>query len=755
MLQDYTVLNFSTTYHNSNKISTAGDLFKEIIIAIYNLTNEDVFNILNNIEFKNNVKIDAYVQNALEMIKKFNSVNNSNDCINLIDKYIDIIYAKIASKKYLIAIDNVQFFDDSISYFFNKIIEHALISQTTNNSCILLTFNLDYMTDKSCTSDLLATIQEKDTKIYAKKVTGFQNNLECEEYLQEVLNIGATIEREYINEIIDKTDMNPFFANQLVEHLYERRILNKENGQYNIQNAKEFRKAVSEVPENIYTLIKQRWQFYCNNNNIEEDLLVLSAIHFFKQLSLKDFKKLNLFDSNISKLKNSNFIEENDIGIFGFTHDLIENFFVREYNFLSEKILKYIKNNNIKIKFSEFQHHFYEIYNNEIKEYTQLERLLHIDVDKKLQGEYYSLLVDKFLDLFDNFTEKILWIKDITLILENIRDAMGNEYMLSKWSEINKYLNSDKILNKTIEYGVLIMAISETLDSVGKYSEAYNLLDKYRISIDKDDNLKDDITYKKIICDIHNRMHVYRRHQCENPINDKIAMSHINKSYDLCYELDYFKMQYVNNSDYGYLFYALPKDKISYDKTTNYWNNACQIYDIHNIKEKTLNYYRKKVQLALIEGDYESAIENCNFGIHYIDHGEYAYQKLLFKWWFHLALATTYLQNAPTENLIQINECLNKAQDYADLLNTNKSFYVLQLRSIYYYYKKTIKSAKNLSIECRNIVSNSNYKAKQNILLKQLEGNEEVFISKAESPVNQYLTSMITTKDKLFNLPCL
>ena len=250
-------------------------------------------------------------------------------------------------------------------------------------------------------------------------------------------------------------------------------------------------------------------------------------------------------------------------------------------------------------------------------------------------------------------------------------------------------------------------------------------------------------------------MHVYRRHQCENPINDKIAMSHINKSYDLCYELDYFKMQYVNNSDYGYLFYALPKDKISYDKTTNYWNNACQIYDIHNIKEKTLNYYRKKVQLALIEGDYESAIENCNFGIHYIDHGEYAYQKLLFKWWFHLALATTYLQNAPTENLIQINECLNKAQDYADLLNTDKSFYVLQLRSIYYYYKKTIKSAKNLSIECRNIVSNSNYKAKQNILLKQLEGNEEVFISKAESPVNQYLTSMITTKDKLFNLPCL
>ena len=113
------------------------------------------------------------------------------------------------------------------------------------------------------------------------------------------------------------------------------------------------------------------------------------------------------------------------------------------------------------------------------------------------------------------------------------------------------------------------------------------------------------------------------------------------------------------------------------------------------------------------------------------------------------------MQNAPTENLIQINECLNKAQDYADLLNPNKSFYVLQLRSIYYYYKKTIKSAKNLSIECRNIVSNSNYKAKQNILLKQLEGNEEVFISKAESPVNQYLTSMITTKDKLFNLPCL
>lgn len=754
--RDYIVLNFSSNYYIAQKLYTTELLMKEIIVTLYDLTSDELIDCFYKIKKVKNVKIESNVANAFKMISDFYNANTSEEYITLIDKYIEIIYEKLSQKKYLLAVDNVQFYDDSVSYFFQKLIEYSINMTRTCYFSILLTFNTDYIISNSVTDRLLLLIKESKNNIYSEKVIGFQTTNECEEYLQEILAIGDALESEDIQEIIKNTNMNPFFMNQLIEWLYEQRIVSMENGFYQVQKSAELHRAITCMPCTTSKIIEQRWQYFLKNNNEEEALLLISAIHFFGSLYTKEIRSVIWSDEMVNKLEKIGILKictNNYETYIVFAHDIIEKFFCEKYFPLSSFFMKYIKDNNISFMLPRFQDVYIKLYLQKNPSVELINQCIKQCSNKKLAAEYYDLLYKRYLNLYELSSNKEYWLNNICTLLGIIKDLLGAKIMLEKAKSAKETVSQDNNLQNSICYGRLLMLMGETLDSMGKYLDAHNLLKEYVNCIEDDNILLNLEEYTRFRSEIYNRLHVYRRHQCFKPLEDTMAMEYIKKAIELCENTSFHEMRYVNNSDMGYLYYALSRDNPASCKTKKYWQEACNVFENNEIESKTLNYYRKKVQLALLENNSKSAIDLCQPGISYIDYGKYAYQKLFFKWWFHLALAESFLQTNADNNLIEIKESLNKAQEFADLLDSDKNFYLLQLKAIYYYYKGDTDRAYLINKQSYELINASNYKSKKSNLLKQLEENE--LNMKNNSNERNILSSQIITTDHLFNLPCL
>lgn len=306
-----------------------------------------------------------------------------------------------------------------------------------------------------------------------------------------------------------------------------------------------------------------------------------------------------------------------------------------------------------------------------------------------------------------------------------------------------------------IEYGKMLLYISEAYDSMGKYQEAVQLIKDYKEKAFGNQNEKLlSLEQQKLISQIYNRLHVYSRHQVSMPLENKIIMDYLNKSSQIADAIQDDVMQYVNYSDRGYLYYNLPLSDKNHVNTILYWQKACIIYEKGNAEAKYINYLRKKTQLALLAGDSKKAVQDAEKGLEEIVMSPYAYQQTFFKWWFYHALAEAYLLCYKSENAEDIEKSLERACFYSDLLESNKKFYYLQLKAVYMYYLGRYDDAIELNSEAIRLIESSNYRLKIASIKKQLIENDAVFSSILEEPQNN-LYSQIHTTDGLFNLPCM
>lgn len=756
-VKGYIILNYSTCYHNVGCLSDAENLIKNIIVTLYDLTDEVVLKLFNKIAIDNSISLDVKTLPAFQMIKDFIDADTTEKYILLIDKYIDIICEKLKQRKYLIAIDNVQFYDESISYFLHKVILYFINANDINNSRFVLTFNTDYIRTDSLCSELLLFLKETTPFFRTEKIIGFQSNNECELYLQETLSIGKALEKEDIEKIINKTNRNPFYLEQMIIWLHEKGILEFKNNAFIVQKHEELLATINEIPTEIFSVLEQRWGHFIASHSEMEAVQILSAIHFYSVMSRLDVNLLKLNWNLVCDMEKNGFLNiksENDIPIATYYHDLIEKFFSEKYFPLSQYICDYILENGLQYKMSTVQYNLFCLCTDRLSDIKTIREFFSHDTPVKLSCELYYFMHKYYVRHFKEFKDKHQWITDITKLLGKIRDYQGSEKMLLVTEEINSIIREYSDLQNEICYGRFLLNISETLDSIGEYKQAHDLILNYKNRIETDDV---NMEKKMFLSEIYNRLHVYRRHQCIMPLNDVLTMEYIEMAIKLSHETEFYEMEYVNNSDRGYLYYSLPSDCEDAHFTLEYWENACKVFDNHNMPSKTLNYIRKRVQIAMLRKQTDQVVKQCQKGLDYIEYGQYSYQKLFFRWWFNLAMAEGYLQDSAYYNLENINACLNKAQEYADLLKTDKKYYVLYLRALYFYYKGNSEKAIEYLSNCANLLKHSNYQSKSNILLEQVNMNQKIIldINSGNIDTDNYLVSQITTKDGLFNLICL
>lgn len=762
-ISGYDIVDFRSL-NNSKEILSVLDFIQKLFIAIYNISLDILEEIVKILTFQE--KDDSLIKEQPEyrMLGDIFNVTNDTDMKNWIDQYLDIVILKLAKCKFLIAIDNVQFFDDSILDLVDSICTKLSITKPCNTK-FLFTFNVDYIKKDSKASLLLSKYTSNDSIAYAEHITGFKNSEECYEFMQETFSIGEILGKTDIDYVAKNSNKNPFYLEQMIYWLQEKQALEQGENSYKIKNDILFNHLIRNIPNTVYDILSDRWNYYQKSGGSESEktIILFSAIHLYKELTKKDIDELKISWEIVKELEWMGYVTIEDsfntINV-RFRHDLIDNYLSKMYPSFSAKIIEYENAMNIILR-DNYTRYCFDILYSPKKETllsnTQLSEILSLQIDSRLSYEFYLLVFEKVLATFEyNFSEdSVTCINNIYQVIIFIHDILGNDVMQKC---VDRFLFKSKNVKELFaysEYAQMLLYISEAFDSMGKYQEAIQLIKDYKEKVfgNQDEKLLS-IEKQRLISQIYNRLHVYCRHLTAIPIENKDIMYYLNKSSNIADKIQDAVMQYVNYSDRGYLYYDLPLSDENHAKTIHYWKKACNIYEKGNAEAKYINYLRKKAQISLLEGNSEQAIRAVEKGLEELDLSPYAYQQTFFKWWFYHALAEACLLCYKDKNAEIVEKSLERAHFYSDLLESNKKFYYLQLKSVYMYYQGSCVDAIELNNEAKELLEFSNYKIKTNSIKEQLLENEIVFKSTMkESRRNLY--SQIHTLDGLFNLPCM
>nr|WP_296833684.1 hypothetical protein [uncultured Marvinbryantia sp.] len=762
-INGYEIIEFGNML-NAEKTLFASDFIQKLLIAIYNISLDALEQILKATTFCDESNDFLLKQPEYRMLADIFIKNNTNDLKVWLDQYLNLIVTKLAKNKYLIAIDNVQFLNDSILDLIDSIF-HQLTRIRPCYTKFLLTFNVDYIKRNSRADQLLGTYTANRIISFSKHIIGFEDSKECYEFLQEVFSIGDVFHKTEVNVIAENLNKNPFYLEQMIYWLRDRKALEQEKNCLKVKNVFLTKSLIRNIPTTVYDILMKRWYHYKEQNttDFEHTVILFSALHLYKELEKKDIDKLNISWNTVTELARKGFLllEDNFMTItVKFRHDLVDKFFSRMYCSFSKKIIDYENEKGFLLRNNDFRYYIGILYTETPNFYLSNDHLSHIlnlHIDGRLAYEFYVLVFEKYFASFEhNYKEDpIICINNIHQIIICIHDNLGNAVM-KKYAEMLLFeLERTPGIHDYAEYGKLLLYISEAYDSMGDYSEAVQLIKDYKNkAFGKRDENAHTLEQKKLLSEIYNRLHVYSRHPMTNPLEHKEIMRYLDLSAKIADDISFPVMQYVNYSDRGYLYYDLPCSDQESTKTRYYWERACETYEKGGAEIKELNYFRKKVQLTLLKGEAEEAIKMATIGLDQIDLSSYAYQQTFFKWWFYHALAEAFLMEYKYEYAFKIEHALERAQFYSQLLDSNKKFYYLQLRAVYMYYTGEREKAIAATNEALTLAQTSNYKMKKDSLIQQLKENLSVMHSDTPQ-AKDTLYSQIYTADGLFNLPCM
>lgn len=580
-ISGYDIVEFGNL-NNSKSLLSTQDFIQKLLVAIYSISLDMLEEIIKEIKFQGNNDLFIKKQPEYHMLADVFSVTDTVTMQKWINQYIDLIVVKLAKCKFLIAIDNVQFLDNEIIDLLDFICT-KLINIKPCNTKFLFTFNVDYIKKDSKASQFLSQYTSDDSLTCAEHITGFKSSQECYEFLQESFSIGEVFQRNDIEYIVKNLNRNPFYLEQMIYWLQEKQVLESREGSYKISDHIAFDKLIRNIPNTVYKILLERWNYYQKNykSEIEKVTILFSAIHLYNELTKREIDELKISWEIITELESMGFITIEDTlyhTSVSFQHDLIDNFFAKIYPSFSKQAITYENKMNIVLRCSDTRNFMGKLYsdeNNCLLTNSQISEILSVHVDGRLCYEFYLLVFEKILDNFEhNYSDnKTMCINNIYQAMVFIHDILGN-YVMEK--------NTDKLLYKLknihglfdcIEYGKLLLYISEAYDSMGKYQEAVRLIKDYLDNaFGKQIEKSLSIEQQKIISQIYNRLHVYYRHQVATPLENKDIMDYLNKSSYIANNIQDAVMQYVNYSDRGYLYYDLPLSDNNHNKTILYVN---------------------------------------------------------------------------------------------------------------------------------------------------------------------------------------
>lgn len=402
-ISGYDIVEFGNL-NNSKSLLSTQDFIQKLLVAIYSISLDMLEEIIKEIKFQGNNDLFIKKQPEYHMLADVFSVTDTVTMQKWINQYIDLIVVKLAKCKFLIAIDNVQFLDNEIIDLLDFICT-KLINIKPCNTKFLFTFNVDYIKKDSKASQFLSQYTSDDSLTCAEHITGFKSSQECYEFLQESFSIGEVFQRNDIEYIVKNLNRNPFYLEQMIYWLQEKQVLESREGSYKISDHIAFDKLIRNIPNTVYKILLERWNYYQKNykSEIEKVTILFSAIHLYNELTKREIDELKISWEIITELESMGFITIEDTlyhTSVSFQHDLIDNFFAKIYPSFSKQAITYENKMNIVLRCSDTRNFMGKLYsdeNNCLLTNSQISEILSVHVDGRLCYEFYLLVFEKIL----------------------------------------------------------------------------------------------------------------------------------------------------------------------------------------------------------------------------------------------------------------------------------------------------------------------------------------------------------------------
>lgn len=382
-------------------------------------------------------------------------------------------------------------------------------------------------------------------------------------------------------------------------------------------------------------------------------------------------------------------------GIYLFDHDVIRKFFCTKHGDSVLNCLEWIHSQKKTSKIRRFRT-AYDIY--EIAIRKNKETILHfcsslstLCVPERLASLFYNHLLDAFTELIEDGNYEGIYLKYIHQICTYVRryDGSAKAWLVTKQMFDTIQVCCPEALSKdTVYYRPLIHFCCDIAVQLHFYEEAVlfinDVLNACKNACPNNVENSDELYVLQAI--MYNRWYITYNTQSYKEEIQELRRSLMDKSrayVDKIVDIEKKGLiEYLNFSDEGYNYYGYLKDR---EKLLNIWNNC--IKDIPNmVPEKTLNYYRKTVQYALIHQDESAVKEETGKAMRYLEEGKYSHEPIIFKTFFLMAEIMSNLQHSPEKTYFYNARIIDNILQAQLLLNNHKIGDILLLKGVNAYY---------------------------------------------------------------------
>ncbi len=685
---------------------------KEIISFLYEIPSTDVLELLEekliSVNWANEISEYTEVEKAVRLLRLIIRSNTEELLKETLASCADIIYEKLSKNKNLLVIDNMQYAGETFQNFIEQYIYYSINQQTPNQSVLILAFNTDYMTASS--SELLYNILHSNTRrLLSFQLKGFVEESQGLMYLQELTRTREDENTEYFREIIRKVSLRPYNLYQAVKYLEESNIImvSPEERGFIVSNTDKY-EILQDIYYGIEDVLEKRLLFINDRIYPEKLFFLCSIMYIFDYIDAYIQKVFQLSSDELNYLCGKNFFKKDRAGLYYFDHDIIRNFFYKKYPDRVLDCLKCLQEKKISQKISRYKmpNLLYEItvVKNTAVILNISSQLMEIPVPERLASLFYNSLLDVFAEMLEAGMYEKIYIKHIHQICAQIRQYDGSE---KAWYASKKMFD---IIQTDYPY-----AMSEDLQYYRPFihfccdiAVEYHLYEEERLFIRNvlnackdtkptDTDNKDELYVLQAI--MYNRWYIsYNTQSYQKEIADKRTRL-MEKSREYALKIGNPKkrglIEYLNYSDEGYNYYGYQTDR---KQLLSIWKHC--IIDIPKlVPEKTLNYYRKKVQYGLIDQDQNAVKQETQKALKYLEDGEYSHEPIIFRTFFLMAEVMSNLQHSPQktyyynrqmiDNILQMQQLLDnhKLGDILLLKGVN-AFYAGNREEVYYSYKE-------------------------------------------------------------------
>lgn len=777
----YKILELVVTQNHS-----VNSLIKEIIYFLWEIPAELIEQVIKErIDGKIYEDIDVDMNSIMHIAEMLKSLDNNWD--EFMCLYKELLFEKMSKKKIAIIVDNMQFASDYFQQFWQCYVAFSVNQCRPNQTIFIASVNVDYMTEE-CSKTVYIMQNSNIRNLVNETINGFNDLEQGELFLRELMHIDNGSYDLLFKEIINSVSLNPFNLYQMVKLLEEDEIIKPQhNNQGYLLPTEAVWKTTWRIPKGIDHVLQRRFSFVINHMNEVAFYLILSACYL---MEVVDEFLVNIFEINSTDLyylEQHQIIKRTDNG-YAFIHDIIRKYF--EKNWPSKRLycLWKIKSLDQVSTYSGI----YKLYKLCIlKDDTYIIKLCKrrdlFDIPVRLQSVFLENLFEQCINCTTLMKDLQKWLGAMDWICNCVRNIIGSDKSLEYHDKVYAYIE-----NKFDDFSILccnelrhlLHSHCDIYIQTHQRENAVNFARRIIFNLPQEP-VKSDELIAATFAEAYDEYYVlkaimYNRIFCayNNTFpTDAITLQRndaIKNSRELILSIkDKGKrnlVEYLNNSDDGYRYYGFQTE---HKKLIEAWEKC--LTDIPNFApEKTMNYYRKQVQIHLINQDEEQVKRYIAEGRNYLEHGKYSHEPLIFNTFFTMAEIMNNLQHRPQKMYLNTEKLIDHLVKMQLLLKSDKmgDIYLLQgINAFYVDDTKTVYYALKCAYQDYNEKETSYYWIKRELIKENIitayavskivqKGYDVSFLPNEYqkqiscfSKTHYQAKGIIRTKDTLFNLP--